>query len=102
MIDKSKLPIFTFLAVFLAILVVGTLALPALLNVFQTQYFRIQSDVNYRQAKSMAQFIQNRLKENPNVNQVINEFQASIEGTQFDKGYVCIIDQVSSNYLCIQ
>ena len=99
-VSKSKLPIYTFIAVFLVIVAVGVFALPIFLNVLQTNYFRLQADVNYRQAKSMAQFIQNRLDQGTDKESVINEFQASISGTQFDKGYVCLVDQESTNYLC--
>ena len=48
----------------------------------------------------MAQFIRNRLEQGTPKEEVLKEFQAAIAGTQIDKGYVCLVDQISSDYLC--
>jgi adenylate cyclase len=98
--NRTRLPLYTFLAVFVAILVVGALIMPLVLDVLQTNYYRLQTDVNERQARSMAQFIQNRIDSGAPEDQVLTEFQAAISGQQFDRGYVCIVDQESTNYLC--
>ncbi|MGI9542944.1 MAG: adenylate/guanylate cyclase domain-containing protein [Cyclobacteriaceae bacterium] len=97
---KSKLPLYTFLAVFLAILLVGVFALPVFLNILQTNYFKLQAEANYRQAKSMAEFVKSRLAQGTPKDQVLEEFQATLAGTEMDKGFVCIIDQGTTNYLC--
>lgn len=96
---KSRLPLYTFIAVFISITLVGLIVVPVLLNILLDNYLRLQSDVNYRQAKSMAQFIQKQLKDGRKPKDIISDFQASIEGTQFDRGYVCVVDQKSTNYL---
>ena len=96
---KSRLPLYTFIAVFVSITLVGLIVVPVLLNILLDNYLRLQSDVNYRQAKSMAQFIQKQLKDGRSPEDIISDFQASIEGTQFDRGYVCVVDQKSTNYL---
>ena len=56
--------------------------------------------MNFRQAKSMAQFIGNRLELGTDKKVVLDEFQAAIAGTHTDKGYVCLVDQTTSDYLC--
>ena len=100
MIQKSRLFVYTFLAVFLSIVLVGAIVVPILLNSLQQNYFSLQADVNFRQAKSMAQFIINRLEQGTPREEVLEEFQSAISGTQIDKGYVCLVDQNSSDYLC--
>ena len=76
------------------------MVVPVLLNTLQKNYYELQADVNFRQARSMAQFIRNRLEQGTDKVEVLQEFQAAISGTQVDKGYVCLVDQKSSDYLC--
>jgi adenylate cyclase len=97
---KSRLPLYTFLAVFLSITIVGAFVVPFLLNTLRHIYLELQADVNYRQAKSMAQFIQKQLDDGRPESEILEDFQASIAGTQFDRGYVCVVDQASTDYLC--
>ncbi len=99
MINKSRLPIYTFLTVFLSMVVAGVVLVPFLMNILLENYYRIQADVNQRQAKSMAQFIQARLEHGTDQQTVLEEFQAAITGSQMDLGYVCIVDQTSADYL---
>ena len=99
MIKKSKLPIYTFLAVFFAMVLVGVVAIPLILDVLQKNYYRLQADVNQRQAKSMAQFLMKRLEQGADEATVIQEFQASIAGSEMDLGYVCLVDQGDAEYL---
>jgi class 3 adenylate cyclase len=96
---KSRLPVYTFFAVFTAIVAVGSFILPVFLNVLQKRYYELQGDVNYRQAKSMAQFIEKRISEGVDKEKIIEEFQKMIKDTQFDRGYVCVIDQETTNVL---
>ena len=100
MIKKTSLPVFTFLAVFLAMVLVGVAVFPFLMDALQKHYFELQADINARQARTMAQFVKNRLEQGADKETVLQEFQASIAGTQADRGYVCLVDQESSNYLC--
>lgn len=98
--QRSRLFVYTFLAVFVSILLVGIVVVPLLFNTLQLNYYSLQSDVNSRQAKSMAQFISNRLEQGVSEEAVIRQFQAAIVGTELDKGYVCLVDQSTSDYLC--
>jgi class 3 adenylate cyclase len=48
----------------------------------------------------MAQFIRSRLARGATEEEILTDFQASIEGTDADRGYVCLIDQNDSGFLC--
>jgi serine phosphatase RsbU (regulator of sigma subunit) len=92
--------LYTFLAVLLVLFAVGAIALPVILRYVERSYFRLQSDVNRRQALAMSRFVQNRLASGASRAAVVAEFQDAIEGTQTDRGYVCLIDQNDLEYLC--
>ncbi len=100
MLKSWRVSIYTFIAVSVAIFIVGMLAVPILLDHLQGVYFRLQADVNQRQARAMSQFVANRLESGANPDVVIREFQATIEGSQTDRGYVCLIHQPNVEYLC--
>ncbi len=100
MLKKWRLSLYTFGAVFLAIFLVGLVVVPTVLNFAQRIYFILQADVNQRQAESMSRFVENRLQRGIEKKEVIREFQATIEGMQTDRGYVCLIDQPDVTYLC--
>jgi class 3 adenylate cyclase len=97
--SQSRIGLYTFLAVFFSILAVGLIVVPLLLNVLQRNYLRLQSDVNYRQAKAMAQFVQSRIQQGASEEEIIGEFQASIAGSDMDRGYTCLVDNESTDYL---
>ena len=99
MVQKSRLPIYTFISVFLAILFVGGVSVPLFLDVMQEKYYKLQAEVNSRQAIAMAQFIQKRLDVGTDNSDLLAEFQAAIRGQEVDRGYVCIIDQKTGQYL---
>ncbi len=100
MVKKQNLALLTFFAVFLSILAVGGLAMPLLLDQLQRTYIDIQADVNRRQSVSMAQFIRSRYERGVSKEEILADFQASIEGTDADRGYVCVINQSDSEFLC--
>lgn len=74
--------------------------MPLALDSIQKNYISIQADVNARQAKAMAQFIRSRVAQGVSREQVIEDFQASIQGSATERGYVCIVDRISTNFLC--
>ena len=99
MSKKSRPVIYTFCAVFLVILMVGLVTVPTILNYAQRIYFMLQADVNQRQARAMQKFVLNRLQAGVGKEEVIHEFQSTIEGTQTNRGYLCLIDQEDARYL---
>jgi|GEM_PF-6034861 len=99
-INKKNLPIYTFLAISLAIVLIGVIVVPIIIRTLERQYILLQADVNARQARSLALFVEERLKQGRTEEQVINEFQTMVAGSQADRGYSCMVDQGSSNFIC--
>ena len=99
MLKQSHLSLYTFLAVLLAITAVGAVTVPFILSFAQQTYYRLQADVNERQAEAMTRFVTNRLQAGEDEQAIILEFQAAIEGTETDRGYVCLINQDNAQYL---
>ena len=97
---KSRTSLYTFVAVFLSITAVGVVTVPFVLDYAQRIYFRLQDDVNARQAEAMSRFVTNRINAGVDEVTVIREFQTLIDGTESDRGYVCLIDQRDVRYLC--
>ncbi len=99
MLKQSHLSLYTFLAVLLAITAVGAVTVPFVLSFAKQTYYRLQADVNERQAEAMTRFVTNRLQAGEDEQAIILEFQAAIEGTETDRGYVCLINQDNAQYL---
>ncbi|MEM6648495.1 MAG: PP2C family protein-serine/threonine phosphatase [Bacteroidota bacterium] len=99
MTKETRLSLYTFLAVLLAISAVGLVTVPVILSYAQQTYYRLQADVNARQAEAMTRFVENQLAAGQDGASIIEAFQATIEGTDTDRGYVCLIDQNSAQYL---
>ncbi len=94
-----RLSLYTFVGVFLSMLAVGAATVPYLLGYVERHYFLLQADVNQRQVRAMSRFVESRLQAGADLETVIEEFQAAIEGTQTDRGYLCLIDQRDVRYL---
>ena len=62
MLKQSHLSLYTFLAVLLAITAVGAVTVPFVLSFAKQTYYRLQADVNERQAEAMTRFVTNRLQ----------------------------------------
>ncbi len=99
MVERSPAWLYTFGAVFSAVTLVGIIAVPLVIDQAQRLYFRLQADVNQRQAAAMTRFVSGRLADGVGRDQVVREFQAAIEGSQVDRGYVCLIDRRDSSYV---
>ena len=97
---RTNLPIFTFIAVFVSILIVGAIIMPYFMETLKKTYLTLQADVNRRQAKYMSQFIKARIDQGVPLDQVAAEIQTGLTGMQFDRGYVCVVDQEDGNYVC--
>jgi class 3 adenylate cyclase len=97
---KSRLPLYTFLAVFLSIALVSAGAIPFLLKLVQDRYLEILREANRRQSTAMAQLLENQLARGISEEEVLADFQASIAGSETDRGYVCVVDQNSTELLC--
>ena len=94
-----KPSLFTFIAVFATILLVGLISIPYGLDYAESLYFKQQADFNARMAALMSRFVEGRLADGQEPEAIIREFQQAIEGTDTDAGYVCLIDQGEVRYL---
>jgi len=94
-----KPSVFTFIAVFATILLVGLISIPYGLDYAESLYFKQQADFNARMAALMSRFVEGRLADGQDPESIIREFQQAVEGTDTDAGYVCLIDQGEVRYL---
>lgn len=97
---KSNLYLFTFLGIFLSLFLVGASVAPFLMDSIRTAYITMQTDVNKRQAESMARILQNLLGSGESEEAVLQKFQAALAGSEVDRGYLCLIDEGSGKFLC--
>ncbi len=97
---RKRLPLYTFLAVFFSIIAVGGLVMPLLLNGIEKYYLALQAEVNTRQAVAMAKFIEARVHDGDSRQMILKDFEASIEGSNVNRGFVCLVDQKTAKFLC--
>ena len=98
--NRSNLYLYTFAGIFLSLILVGALAAPFLMRTIRTTYIDLQSDVNMRQAQGMTRILGNLLKAGEKKKDVIARFQAALAGTDTDRGYLCMINEKTVNFLC--
>ena len=94
-----KASLYTFIAVFVAIFLVGLIAIPVGLNYAEGLYLQQQARFNERLASLMSRFVEGRLADGQAPEAIVAEFQRAVEGTDVDVGYVCLIDQRDVRYL---
>ncbi len=97
--NNTKVSIYTFLAVFLTIFLIGAVSIPFGLNYAEQVYYERQAGFNARLAGLMARFVEGRLAAGQAPEEIILEFQSAIAGTDVELGYVCLIDQQEVRYL---
>ncbi len=95
-----KLYLYTFLGIGLVVFFTGYFGINISLKYIQKHYIQLQIDVNKRQAEHMAIFIQNEIKRGIPLDSIRNEFQASIQGTEYDKGFLCMYDTKENQMVC--
>ncbi len=91
--------LYTFSAVFLSILAVGAITVPSILGFAEHVYLDLLKDSNERQARVMIRFLRSRLNAGVAPEEVAREFQEAVEGSQTDRGYVCLIEQQEIRYV---
>ena len=94
-----KASLYTFIAVFATIFLVGLVAIPFGLDYAEDLYLQQQARFNERLASLMSRFVEGRLADGQAPDAIIQEFQRAVEGTDVDAGYVCLIDQQDVQYL---
>jgi len=97
---RIKLHLYTFLGVALSIFIIGFFGIELSLNYIQKNYIQLQIDVNKRQAERMALTIKNEIKMGIPTDKIRSSFQESIQGTEFDKGFLCMYDTKLDQLVC--
>lgn len=100
MVKNLKLYLYTFLGVGLTIFCIGYFAINFSLKYIQRHYIQLQLDVNKRQAERMVKFIEHEIHMNQSLDSIRNEFQSSIAGTEYDKGFLCMYDTKLKQLVC--
>lgn len=98
--DRVSTYIFTFLGVGLTIFIVGFIGINLSLRFIEQNYVKIQVDVNQRHAKSMAKLLENEIKMGIPMDTIRARFQKSIEGTEHDKGFLCMFNTNNASLAC--
>lgn len=97
---KTLLYIYTFLGVGLTIFFVGFAGINVSLRYIEKKYITLQLDVNKRQAQSMARILESELASGLPLDTVQNRFQRTIEGTEFDRGFMCMFNTHQAKLVC--
>ncbi len=98
--NKKNILIFTFLGVLLSVFGTGFIGVSLSLNHFRDVYIKLQLDVNKRQAESMARFLESEIKNGVPLDTVLVRLQTSIEGTDAEKGFLCMFDKNGAKLVC--
>lgn len=99
-LSRYFLAIATFCMLFFTINGIGYFGVQVLLQYIERVYIKLQLDVNQRQAEFMVRFITDRLKAGKDSAAVVRDVQSSIEGTEYDRGYTCVINTTDTKLLC--
>ena len=97
---KIKLQVYTFLGVGLIVFLIGYWGTNLSLKYIQKHYIQLQIDVNKRQAERMAFFLEREIQRGIPLDSIRDEFQASIVGTEYDKGFLCMYDTREKQLVC--
>lgn len=98
--SKTYQYLYTFLGVGLSIFIIGFIGITFSLNFIEKNYVNIQLDVNKRHAQSMAMLLENEISMGLPADTVRVKFQKTIEGTEFDKGFLCMFSTEDATLAC--
>ena len=98
--SRIRLYLYTFLGVGLTVFIIGFFGINISLKYIQRNYIQLQIDVNKRQAERMAHTIKSEIKMGIPLDSIRSAFQSSIQGTEFDKGFLCMYDTRLNQLVC--
>jgi serine phosphatase RsbU (regulator of sigma subunit) len=98
--QNTRRYLFTFMGVGIAIFLIGFIGISVSLKFIERNYIDIQLDVNKRHAQSMAKLLQNEVAMGLPLDTVRHRFQQTIEGTEFDKGFLCMFNTGDASLAC--
>ncbi|MCR9142464.1 MAG: adenylate/guanylate cyclase domain-containing protein [bacterium] len=99
MITRQNISIITFLSMILVVGIVSVVAVPAISSSIEESFLELQADVNKRQAQNIANFIRARLDDGAQPEAIREEVQVLISNSQADRGFTCIIDRESQEFV---
>lgn len=97
---SRRLFISTFLAVLMTIFGIGSLGVLSILAVIETQYARIELEEVNSNVESVAKMLATLISAGEHPDTLLREFQSSIQGTEANRHYYCLIDRNTSELLC--
>lgn len=97
---KRQPYLLTFFGVGLTVFIIGFIGINLSLTYIEKNYVDIQIDVNKRHAKSMAKLLENEVQMGILLDTVRIRFQKTIEGTEFDKGFLCMFNTGDASLAC--
>lgn len=100
MLNKQKLSIYTFVVVAISIFLIGFVGMSVSLNYIEQQYIQLQLDVNRRRAESMARMIEYEIQRGLSQDSIIQKMQAAIQGTDTEKGFLCMFNEKGAELVC--
>ncbi len=97
---KIRLVIYTFLSVLISIFTIGFVGITISMNYIRDTYIKLQLDVNKRHAENMARLLERDLESGVQPDSVIKRLQHSIQGTDAEKGFLCMFDRTGAKLIC--
>lgn len=97
---KTLLYLYTFLGVGFVVFIVGFTGINISLRYIENKYVNLQLDVNKRQAQSTARLLESELANGMPMDTVQKRFQQTIQGTEFDRGFLCMFDTQKEKLVC--
>ncbi|MCF6366961.1 MAG: SpoIIE family protein phosphatase [Bacteroidales bacterium] len=97
---KTRLYLLTFVLVAVVIIGFGYAGMTLSLNYMQQKYIELQLDINKRQAENMAAFLENQLKNGSSKQEVRDNLQTALVGSDAEKGFLCMFDKYDAEMIC--
>lgn len=97
---KAKQYLYTFFGVSSSIFIIGFIGITLSLSFIERNYVDIQLDVNKRHSQSMAKLLENEVSMGLDLDTIRTRFQKSIEGTEYEKGFLCMFDTGDASLAC--
>ncbi len=97
---RKALNIYTFIAVWTIIMVIGFIGITLSLKIVQEEYVELQLDINKRNLEFYIGIIDHKIKSGIADELIIQQFQELVERSDPSKGYVCLFDSDEGTMLC--
>lgn len=97
---KTRLLLLTFFGVLFSVFAAGFVAMNFGLKHLEKTYIELQLDASKRQAENMTKFIEYELENGATQDSIIRRLQASIMGTNVEKGFLCMFDKTDAHLVC--